>query len=125
MRLSRAYKFDAGADVILDYSVRIEPWEMVCVNLHGGIKIGVNEMGIILPRSSTLNKGILVFSSPIDCGYNGDVHVWLYNITDRDIDIKYGTRVCSIVIIKIRTLFGIKPLFKKLRGEEKFGSSGE
>lgn len=71
--------------------------------------------------------GILPHPGIIDNGYRGDAGIKLYNLTDKDYQIKKGDRIAQFVLY--RTIHATHVKFgnatKSDRGADGFGSSGK
>lgn len=97
---------------------------------------------LVLPRSSTPKKGILLYNSMgvIDNSYNGDDDIWKFNaVALEDCNIPAGTRICQFriqlsqnatVFQKLKWLFSSKIKFEivdTLSEENRggFGSTGD
>jgi dUTP pyrophosphatase len=62
----------------------------------------------------------------IDEGYRGDAGVKLYNLTDKDYDVKVGDRIAQFVVYSnypVNVTEGT--VVQSVRGEKGFGSSGK
>jgi dUTP pyrophosphatase len=70
--------------------------------------------------------GILAHPGIIDCGYRGDAGIKLYNLTDKDYEVKAGDRIAQFVVY---LNFSMPVEWGKVeeteRGEKGFGSSGK
>lgn len=70
--------------------------------------------------------GIMAHPGIIDCGYRGDAGIKLYNLTDKDYEVKSGDRIAQFVIY---LNFSMPVEWGKVeeseRGEKGFGSSGK
>ena len=88
----------ACADVFLPEDVTIEPGKVACPGLQLGFNIPVGNKIVMYPRSSLLVKfGIMQPTSIIDADYSGmEIHVPLYNTTDKPVTLKAGDRVAQI-----------------------------
>ena len=88
----------ACADVFLPEDVTVEPGKVACPGLQLGFNIPAGNKIVMYPRSSLLVKfGIMQPTSIIDADYSGmEIHVPLYNTTDKPITLKAGDRVAQI-----------------------------
>ena len=88
----------ACADVFLPEDVTIEPGKVACPGLQLGFNIPAGNKIVMYPRSSLLVKfGIMQPTSIIDADYsNMEIHVPLYNTTDKPVTLKAGDRVAQI-----------------------------
>ena len=52
-----------------------------------------------------LHHGIMVLNSPgtIDSDYRGEIHIHLFNNSDKDIFIEYGQKITQFVLLPIAT----------------------
>lgn len=115
----------ACADVYLPEDVTIEPGKVACPGLQLGFEIPAGSKIVMYPRSSLLIKfGIMQPTSIIDADYSGmEVHVPLYNATDKPVTLKAGDRVAQIELQKYSRVldWGFEPV-ERTGG---FGSTGE
>lgn len=88
----------ACADVFLPEDVTIEPGKVACPGLQLGFSIPAGNKIVMYPRSSLLVKfGIMQPTSIIDADYSGmEIHVPLYNTTNKPVTLKAGDRVAQI-----------------------------
>ena len=88
----------ACADVFLPEDVTVEPGKVACPGLQLGFNIPAGNKIVMYPRSSLLVKfGIVQPTSIIDADYSGmEIHVPLYNTTDKPVTLKAGDRVAQI-----------------------------
>ena len=121
----RYYETDAGADVFASYGYIIKPRERYAMSLGFCLEVPINHMAIISTKSSTFLKGLICHTPPIDCGYTGEVHALLENITNQDIVIEKGQKVGQLIILPIitPTFIEASQLDKTLRGNSGFGST--
>lgn len=70
--------------------------------------------------------GILPHPGIIDCGYRGSAGIKLYNLTDKDYEIKAGDRIAQFVVYNNHDVdVSEGEIEESLRGEKGFGSSGK
>lgn len=72
--------------------------------------------------------GILPHPGIIDNGYRGDAGIKLYNLSDKDYEVKSGDRIAQFVLYPIAhalTVEFVDELQESERGEKGFGSSGK
>ena len=92
----KGYEADAGVDIILDKDLVIRPG-FNKVELSAKYTPGPNEVAFLLARSSTAKKGIFPIPVAIDTGYEGIIHAFVVNTTDRKQVFMPGERAFSIV----------------------------
>lgn len=119
----KAYYDDAGADVRSMERMRIQPMHIKKVRLGFGIEVPRGFAGYIEPRGSTAEKGIICLSPPIDCGYSGEIHAIIMNISSDDLQIEIGDKIGQLVIRR-QELFELSYDDEKKRGTNAFGSTG-
>jgi dUTP pyrophosphatase len=83
----------------------------------------------IRPRSGlALKKGISILNAPgtIDSDYRGEIAVILVNLSDQEVTIDDGERICQMVISKHEQVVWeeVKSLKNTERGEGGFGHTG-
>ncbi len=99
-------------------------FEINTIPLGFGLEVPDGYMATIRPRSSTNAKGILTQIGTIDSGYRGEIKAVLINLTNEDIVIKKGERICQIVIEPVILAEFVDEL-KNDRGKGGFGSTGK
>ena len=115
----------ACADVFLPEDVTVEPGKVACPGLQLGFNIPAGNKIVMYPRSSLLVKfGIMQPTSIIDADYSGmEIHVPLYNTTDRPITLKAGDRVAQIELHEYERVLDWN--FEDNERTGGFGSTGE
>ena len=115
----------ACADVFLPEDVTIEPGKVTCPGLQLGFEIPAGNKIVMYPRSSLLVKfGIIQPTSIIDADYSGmEVHVPLYNATDKPVTLKAGDRVAQIELQEYTRVLDWN--FESNERTGGFGSTGE
>ena len=115
----------ACADVFLPEDVTIEPGKVACPGLQLGFNIPAGNKIVMYPRSSLLVKfGIMQPTSIIDADYSGmEIHVPLYNTTDKPITLKAGDRVAQIELHEYERILDWN--FEDNERTGGFGSTGE
>lgn len=115
----------ACADVFLPEDVTIEPGKVACPGLQLGFSIPAGNKIVMYPRSSLLVKfGIMQPTSIIDADYSGmEIHVPLYNTTDKPVTLKAGDRVAQIELHEYERILDWN--FEDNERTGGFGSTGE
>lgn len=115
----------ACADVFLPEDVTVEPGKVACPGLQLGFNIPAGNKIVMYPRSSLLVKfGIMQPTSIIDADYSGmEIHVPLYNTTDKPITLKAGDRVAQIELHEYERVLDWN--FEDNERKGGFGSTGE
>ena len=115
----------ACADVFLPEDVTVEPGKVACPGLQLGFNIPAGNKIVMYPRSSLLVKfGIMQPTSIIDADYSGmEIHVPLYNTTDKPITLKAGDRVAQIELHEYERVLDWD--FEDNERTGGFGSTGE
>lgn len=92
------------------------------------ISVPSGTYGRIAPRSGlALKHGIDVGAGVIDADYRGEVHVLLFNHSDKDFSISRGDRIAQLILEMISTVAITEVEFHQdvtERGEGGFGSTG-
>lgn len=126
-----ATKQSAGIDLraYLSESIILKPLERALIPTGLYIELPEGYEAQIRPRSGlALKKGITVLNSPgtIDADYRGEIGVILINLSNTDVEIADGERICQMVITKYtKTEFKeVKSLNTTSRGKGGFGHTG-
>ena len=129
---SYAYPTDSGFDLYSSQIIHIPPFDRALVPT--GIRLSFDE-GLevqIRPKSGlALNRGLTVLNTPgtIDCGYNGEIKVIVFNTTNEIAKIQQGEKIaqavlCPVVIGKYVQLEKVDKVDSRDRGDNGFGSTG-
>ena len=118
---------DTGLDVTSVEDVTIPARGSAVVDV--GLKFAYIEPGFwvkVEGRSGLgFKHGIMPHSGIIDEGYRGDAGVKLYNLTDKDYEVKAGDRIAQFVVYKNHPVVTMEgEIEESERGEKGFGSSG-
>ena len=115
----------ACADVFLPEDVTVEPGKVACPGLQLGFNIPAGNKIVMYPRSGLLVKfGIMQPTSIIDADYSGmEIHVPLYNTTDKPVTLKAGDRVAQIELREYERVLDWN--FEDNERTGGFGSTGE
>lgn len=125
---SKNHDNDTGLDVssVVDITIPAKGSAVVDV----GLRFSYIEPGYwvrIEGRSGLgFKHGIMPHPGIIDEGYRGDAGVKLYNLTDKDYEVKAGDRVAQFVVYTNHPVNVTEgTVVNSDRGEKGFGSSGK
>jgi len=125
----RAHEDDAGLDLFVDDECQSPLWprETRRVYLGIGVRVQPGQMALILPRSSTALRGLLIHSPPIDAGYVGHLSAIVTNTGSDPVPLPRGMKLCQLVVLPIATPRPevVEDLGDSARGTGSFGSSGQ
>lgn len=130
--LPPSYMHDAGFDLVVSEALSLRPKEPG--NVACGFRMALPEgvSAVVIPRSSTARRNILVYSTLIDSGYRGDLFVFVFNLSDERIEIEPGDRIAQLLPIltvadhlKLVQVNSPDELPHSHRGTRGFGSSGK
>lgn len=118
---------DSGLDLYMPEDLSIESLETITIGLGVGFAIPEGHAGMLVPRSSIADKGLLIQTSVIDPDYSGEVHLIITNVSKNTYDIKKGDRVCSLIVYSVLNpyLEIVDVLPSTHRGTKGLGSSGK
>ena len=123
----RAYKDDAGLDLASAEDVFVAPGAVEKIETGIVAQIPPAHVGLILPRSSMNEKGVICPVGVIDSGYVGTLKIVLINHSGTMARIRARQRVAQLVIVPIAVLTAVEVATVESntpRGEQGFGSSG-
>lgn len=121
---------DAGADLMANERVTLEPGERATVGTGVAIALPDGFAAFVMPRSGLAAKfGITVVNAPgtVDAGYRGEIRVTLLNTDLRaPFEISAGDRIAQLVIMPVSKarFVPVETLPGSHRGESGFGSTG-
>lgn len=118
---------DSGLDIFMNQNVHLKPLETKTVGLGLGVAIPEGYAGMLVPRSSIADKGLLIQTAVIDPDYTGEIHLIITNCSNNDVDILVGQRVCSLIIYSVLNAYleEVEELPQTDRGNKGLGSTGK
>lgn len=118
---------DVGLDLFLPQDISIKPLETITIPL--GIRISVPEgfAGMLVPRSSIADKGLIIQTAVIDPDYTGEIHLIMTNCSEKTWKLEKDFRVCSLIVYSVLNcrLDVVDHLEVTNRGEHGLGSTGK
>ena len=107
----------------------LKPLERILIPTGLFIELPVGYEAQVRPRSGlALKKGLSVLNTPgtIDADYRGEIGVILINLSNEEVTIENGERICQMVISKHEQaeLIQVEVLNETDRGAGGFGSTG-
>ena len=127
LKPERQHRKDAGLDLKIPVSVRVESHSHAFVDTGVCIELPKDTVGIIKSRSSLNKKGFQCEGGVIDENYRGSIGLILYNHTDNPVTFMPGQRVAQLLVLPCLypTVKVIGKLSESERGTNGFGSTGE
>lgn len=118
---------DSGLDLFLPEDITVKPFETITLDLQIGFAIPEGFAGILVPRSSVAQKGLIIQTSIIDPDYTGSIHLIATNCNCFSLSFKKNDRICSICCFSVLNPYIeiVKDFGKTDRGSNGLGSSGE
>lgn len=118
---------DSGLDCFMPESFELRPFETKTIGLGIGIQIPEGFAGMLVPRSSIAEQGLLVQTSIIDPDYTGEIHLIITNCSTNTINIEKNQRVCSLVVYNVLNvrLDVVYSFDNTERGNKGLGSTGK
>lgn len=128
---SYSTQYSSGMDLRanIEANIVLKPLERVLIPTGIFLEIPEGFEAQIRPRSGlAIKKGITVLNTPgtIDSDYRGEVGVILINLSNVDVSIEPGERICQMVFSKFEpvVLVNVKSLGNTDRGSGGFGHTG-
>lgn len=118
---------DSGLDIFLPEELTLEPFETKTIGLEIAVTIPEGHAGMLVPRSSIAQKGLIIQTSIIDPDYTGEIHLIITNCSTFKQKLERGARVCSLVAYSVLNpyLEVVTELQSTERGESGLGSTGK
>lgn len=118
---------DCGLDCFMPESFELKPLETKTIGLGIGIQVPEGFAGMLVPRSSIAEKGLLIQTSIIDPDYTGEIHLIITNCSNNNVVIEKNQRVCSLVIYNVLNvrLDVVYDFENTDRGNNGLGSTGK
>ena len=79
----------------------IKPGDYYLVSTVEIINAPKDLMPVVFPRTSLFRAGLLLLNSKTDPGYMGTLTMGLKNLSEFDVKLQLGARICNIVFYKI------------------------
>lgn len=118
---------DSGIDIFQPESFTIMPFETKTVDLKLAIAIPEGHAGMLVPRSSIAEQGLIIQTSIIDPDYTGQIHLIITNCSNKVVNIEKGQRLCSLVVYSVLNPYFevVEKLEPTIRGTAGLGSTGK
>ena len=125
----RAYKGDAGADLMASEDVLIYPGETVAVGTGVSALIPYHYVGLVFARSGLAIKHSVWMANGvgvIDHQYRGEIKAILHNGGSGPYQVRRGDRIAQLVImyVELPGFYVRDTLPETDRGDNGFGSTG-
>jgi len=122
----RRYDTDAGWDLFSYQTYTIKPGETIKLDCGVHVWIPENHVGIIFPRSSWRQKGLLC-QAVFDHGYTGLAQPFTTNTSNKEVVVQAEERVLQLMFIPVALegeVFEVDEFPETQRGESGAGSTG-
>ena len=118
---------DSGLDCFMPKSFSLKPFETKTIGLGFGIQVPEGFAGMLVPRSSIAEQGLIIQTSIIDPDYTGEIHLIITNCNNNVVKISQNQRVCSLVIYNVLNVrLDVTNTFEQTeRGSNGLGSTGK
>ena len=118
---------DSGLDIFIPKAFELSSLETKTIDLGFAVAIPEGHAGIIVPRSSISQKGLIIQTAVIDPDYTGNIHLIITNCSKEQIVIEKDTRVCSLVVFSVLNPYIeiVEHLESTTRGCNGLGSTGK
>ena len=117
---------DVGLDIFTPKEFWVRPLETITVGLELAVSIPEGFAGMLVPRSSIAEKGLIIQTAVIDPDYTGEIHLIVTNCSNSAQHIKEGQRVCSLVVYSVLNarIEEVEEMTETERNTKGLGSSG-
>lgn len=108
----KKYSTDAGIDLFIynfdqelnHFGYYLHPHDTEIIDTGFHINIPNGYYGLVLPRSSTSAKGLLIHTGVIDSGYTGSIKIVATNLRNKAFYLSGNTRIAQLVIQKCKDI---------------------
>ena len=117
---------DVGLDIFTPKEFWLRPLETITVGLELAVSIPEGFAGMLVPRSSITERGMIVQTAVIDPDYTGEIHLIITNCSNNVRLIEEGQRVCSLVVYSVlnERIEEVEEMTETERNTKGLGSSG-
>ena len=118
---------DVGLDIFIPESFELKPLETKTIGLKIAVAIPEGFAGMLVPRSSIAEKGLIIQTSIIDPDYIGEIHLIITNCSNNVVNVEKNQRLCSLVCVSVLNAYleRVDELSSTARFENGLGSSGK
>lgn len=125
---TRSHAGDAGFDLYATQFANVQPGEYVEIATDVRLALPPNTWGLLVGRSSTARKNLVVNQAIIDNGYTGPMYFGVHNVGVKDVNIHVGDRIAQIIPMPLLAanmpVVEISEMPATDRGDAGFGSTG-
>lgn len=117
---------DVGLDIFTPKEFWLRPLETICIGLELAVSIPEGFAGMLVPRSSITERGMIIQTAVIDPDYTGEIHLIVTNCSNNVQHIEEGQRVCSLVVYSVLNarIEEVEEMTETERNTKGLGSSG-
>lgn len=117
---------DVGLDIFTPKEFWLRPLETITVGLELAVSIPEGFAGMLVPRSSITERGMIVQTAVIDPDYTGEIHLIITNCSNNVQHIEEGQRVCSLVVYSVLNarIEEVEEMTETERNTKGLGSTG-
>ena len=117
---------DVGLDIFLPEDIHLEPLETKTIGLGLAVAIPEGFAGLLVPRSSVAQRGLIIQTSIIDPDYTSEIHLIITNCSNHQQHASKGQRLCSLVMFNALNAYieTTDILTSTTRGSQGLGSTG-
>lgn len=117
---------DVGLDIFTPKEFWLRPLETITIGLELAVSIPEGFAGMLVPRSSITERGMIVQTAVIDPDYTGEIHLIITNCSNNVQHIEEGQRVCSLVVYSVLNarIEEVEEMPETERNTKGLGSSG-
>jgi dUTP pyrophosphatase len=117
---------DVGLDIFTPKEFWLRPLETITIGLELAVSIPEGFAGMLVPRSSITERGMIVQTAVIDPDYTGEIHLIITNCSNNIQHIEEGQRVCSLVVYSVLNarIEEVEEMTETERNTKGLGSSG-
>ena len=117
---------DVGLDIFTPKEFWLRPLETITIGLELAVSIPEGFAGMLVPRSSITERGMIVQTAVIDPDYTGEIHLIITNCSNNVQHIEEGQRVCSLVVYSVLNarIEDVEEMPETERNTKGLGSSG-
>ena len=117
---------DVGLDIFTPKEFWLRPLETITIGLELAVSIPEGFAGMLVPRSSITEKGLIIQTAVIDPDYTGEIHLIVTNCSNSVQHIEKGQRICSLVVYSVLNarIEEVEEMTETERNTKGLGSSG-
>lgn len=122
----RAHEHDAGLDLHAMHGGVVKAKQSATFHTGVHVELPNGTAGVLLPKSGLMTKRDILTFGVVDCGYDGEILVHMFNLSNEDYCVRAGDKISQLLVVDVRyeNVEIVDEIERGERGDNGFGSTG-